>query len=140
MSYGSTTLHMTTQGLAEMFEGDFADTCAKTHPLMSMGGTRGWSSVCRPVCKDPHWHERNLFPYISSKYIIRSDVACMSCIPTNTLTKLIYYCQAQPEHQVQLEAELALISFYVYDCDSFQNFTMKWEGSGPWSPLVAATP
>ena len=29
---------MTSEGLGEMFEGDYADTCAGKFPLMSMGG------------------------------------------------------------------------------------------------------
>ena len=55
MSYGSTTLHMTTQGLAEMFEGDFADTCAKTHPLMSMwgGGQEDGQACADPFARTP---------------------------------------------------------------------------------------
>ena len=38
LSLGSETSDMTSQGLGEMFEGDSADTCAETFPLVSMGG------------------------------------------------------------------------------------------------------
>ena len=37
-SEGSKTLDMTSEGLWEMFEGDFADTCAEKFLLMLMGG------------------------------------------------------------------------------------------------------
>ena len=36
--YGS--LHMTSEGLGEMFEGDFADMCGRKIPLVSMGAER----------------------------------------------------------------------------------------------------
>ena len=38
---------MTSEGLGEMFEGDFADTCGEKFPLMSMGGC----AEC-PTCAD----------------------------------------------------------------------------------------
>ena len=49
---------MTSVGFGEMFEGDFADTCAGKFLLMSMGGMSGWSSVRRPGSEDPHRGER----------------------------------------------------------------------------------
>ena len=36
---------MTSEGLGEMFEGDFADTCTEKFPPMSMGG-RAEGKVC----------------------------------------------------------------------------------------------
>ena len=37
---------MTSEGLGEMFEGDYAETCAGKFPLMSMGGrTEGLACV-----------------------------------------------------------------------------------------------
>ena len=47
---------MTFEALGEMFEGDFADTCAKTILLLSMGG-RGpsvGSRVRTPGSEDQH--------------------------------------------------------------------------------------
>ena len=38
LSYGSETLHMTSEGLGQMFEGDFADTCANKFPIALIGG------------------------------------------------------------------------------------------------------
>ena len=38
LSYGSETLDMTSEGLEEMFEGDYADMCGKQILLMWMGG------------------------------------------------------------------------------------------------------
>ena len=38
---------MTSEGLAEMFEGDSADMCAGKFPLVLMGGTSEQSSVRR---------------------------------------------------------------------------------------------
>ena len=35
---GSKTYGMTSEGLGEMFKGDFADTCVDKFPLVSMGG------------------------------------------------------------------------------------------------------
>ena len=35
---GSETFGMTSEGMGEMFEGDFADMCADKFPLISMGG------------------------------------------------------------------------------------------------------
>jgi hypothetical protein len=37
---------MISEGLGEMFEGDFADTCAGKFPLVSMGG-RAEGLACR---------------------------------------------------------------------------------------------
>ena len=36
--FSTSTLVMTFEGFGEMFEDDFADMCAKTFPLMFMGG------------------------------------------------------------------------------------------------------
>ena len=43
MSLGSETLDMTSEGLEEMFEGDFADTCAKKNSAHVDGGPSGGS-------------------------------------------------------------------------------------------------
>jgi hypothetical protein len=37
-SYGSLTLDMISEGFGEIFEGDFADTCANKIPLTLMAG------------------------------------------------------------------------------------------------------
>ena len=37
LSWGSETLDMTSEGLGEMFEGDFADKRTEKCPLISMG-------------------------------------------------------------------------------------------------------
>ena len=51
---------MTSEGLGEMFEGDSADTCAGTFPLVSMGG-RAEGLTCAdpgartPICASGHF-------------------------------------------------------------------------------------
>jgi hypothetical protein len=52
---------MTSEGLEEMFEGDFADKCAKKHSAGVDGGLGGGSSVRRHGSKDPHWRLQKFF-------------------------------------------------------------------------------
>ena len=54
----SETLDMSSKQLGEMFEGDFADTCARKFPLMLM-----WGQVEGPTCKDPHQRERKFLVF-----------------------------------------------------------------------------
>ena len=44
---------MTSEGLGEMFEGDSADMCAKTFPLMSMGGQADGLACADPGARTP---------------------------------------------------------------------------------------
>ena len=62
---------MTSEGLGEMFEGDYADTSAGKFPLMSMGG-RAEGLACSDLGERTHYrHERkfclfiDLAPYIT---------------------------------------------------------------------------
>ena len=48
LSQGSETSDITSEGLGEMFEGDYADMCVGKIPLMSMGGR-----VEGLTCADP---------------------------------------------------------------------------------------
>ena len=45
--FGGKSLDMTSEGWGEMFEGDFADTCAEKIQLVSMGGQVNSSSLSR---------------------------------------------------------------------------------------------
>ena len=38
LSQTSETVHLTSEKLGDMFEGDFANTCGNKFPLLSMGG------------------------------------------------------------------------------------------------------
>ena len=58
MTQGFKTLGMTSEGLWEIFEGDFADVCAEQFLLMLIGG-RAKGQACTDG--DPHWHERKLY-------------------------------------------------------------------------------
>ena len=53
MSYGSKTSDMTSEGLGEMFEGDSADMCAVTFPLVSMGGRAEGLACADPGARTP---------------------------------------------------------------------------------------
>ena len=44
---------MASEGLGEIFEGDFADTFVKKFPLMLIGGPNRGSSMRRPGSDDP---------------------------------------------------------------------------------------
>ena len=44
---------MTSEGLGEMFEGDFADTCAGKFPLVSMGGRADGLACADPGGRTP---------------------------------------------------------------------------------------
>ena len=44
---------MTSEGLGEMFEGDSADTCARTFPLVLMGGRAEGLACADPVARTP---------------------------------------------------------------------------------------
>ena len=44
---------MTSEGLGEMFEGDFADTCTGKFPLMSMGGREEGLALADPGARTP---------------------------------------------------------------------------------------
>ena len=44
---------MTSEGLGEMFEGDFADTCADKFPLVSMGGRAEGLMCADPKARTP---------------------------------------------------------------------------------------
>ena len=51
---------MTSEGLGEMFEDDFADTCPEKFPLILMGG-RAEGVVCAdPGARTPIYVSRNL--------------------------------------------------------------------------------
>ena len=49
---------MTSEGLAEMFKGEFADTSTEFLLLMLMGGRATPSIMHRRGAKDPHWREQ----------------------------------------------------------------------------------
>ena len=53
LSYGSETLCMTSEGLGELFEGDFADTCAEKIPLVSMGARAEGLACADPGARTP---------------------------------------------------------------------------------------
>ena len=53
LSYGSEILDMISEGLGEMFEGDFADTCAGKFSLVSMGGRAEGLECADPVATIP---------------------------------------------------------------------------------------
>ena len=55
---------MISEGLGEMFEGDFADTCAGKFPLVSMGGLAEGLACADPGARTPIGTSGNLF-YIS---------------------------------------------------------------------------
>ena len=66
-------MEMQSEGLAEMFEGDSADTCTGKFPLVSMGGASGGSRVHRPGSEDPHRRDWKLaiiltIPFAKQKY------------------------------------------------------------------------
>ena len=44
---------MTSEGLGEMFEGHFADTCAEKFPLVSMGGRAEVLACADPESRTP---------------------------------------------------------------------------------------
>ena len=50
---------MTSEGLGEMFEGNFADTCAEEIPLVSMGGTSNPVKYVQTGSEDPQYCQRN---------------------------------------------------------------------------------
>ena len=57
---------MTSKGLGEMFEGDFADTCAVKFPLVSMGGRAGGLACTDPGARTPFGASGNLSSYGAS--------------------------------------------------------------------------
>ena len=44
---------MTSEGLGEMFEGDYADMCAGKYPLVSMGGLAEGLACAEPGARTP---------------------------------------------------------------------------------------
>ena len=53
-------MDMTSEGLGEMFEGDFGDMCAENLSLMLMGGRTDWSKVHRRGARTPIGTDGNL--------------------------------------------------------------------------------
>ena len=60
---------MTSEGLGEMFECDFADTCTETFPLVSMGGQADPSSVQGHRARINIGVSKNLFTIISVGFL-----------------------------------------------------------------------
>jgi hypothetical protein len=52
-------LHVISEGLEEMFEGDFTDTCAKKFPLVLIGG-QAVCCTCTDMGASPNQCQRNL--------------------------------------------------------------------------------
>jgi hypothetical protein len=64
---------MTSEGLREMFEGDFAVTCANKVLLMLMGGQAN-GQVCADGEWGPHYHERNWSQLLLTFFQINSTL------------------------------------------------------------------
>ena len=65
---------MTSEGLREMFEGNFADTCAEKFPLMLMGG-RAIGQACADGDRGPTSVSAKLFKGFHP--ILLVSVGCM---------------------------------------------------------------
>ena len=55
---------MSLEGLGDMFEGDFAYTCANDFFSHVYGGPSGGSSVRRPGSEDLHQHEWKFLKFL----------------------------------------------------------------------------
>ena len=72
---------MTSEGLGEMFEGDYADMCAGKFPLVSMGGRAEGLACADPGARTPIGASGN-FLYFWKR------VSCVGSIQFLTLVRL----------------------------------------------------
>jgi hypothetical protein len=65
---GSENMDMTSEGLGEMFEGDFANMCADNFSLMSMGGRAEGLACTDPGVRTPISVSGHFsFPFLSTQ-------------------------------------------------------------------------
>ena len=78
---------MTSEGLGEMFEGDFADTCGGKFPLMYMGGQAEGLACADPGVRTPIGASGNYLLYLTFELhcILTADIHGLIC-KTNAIT------------------------------------------------------
>ena len=91
---------MTSEGLGEMFEGDFADTLAGKFPLVLMGGRAEGVACADPVARTPIGASGNslMFPSLQKMDLRKcpiSDEAVRKCLQA--------FSDKEPDHVSRIE-------------------------------------